>query len=91
MRNSEIEELKKDYEIIINRLRDAIFYGDKRDEEGLRSAASDCQEQAEKLGYYLKSSVKDGNLVAIVNRQGHRYDFGGICDNRAFFSRNLNA
>lgn len=64
MRNNEIEELKKDYEIIINRLRDAIFYGDKRDEEGLRSAASDCQEQAEKLGYNLKSSVKDGNLVA---------------------------
>ena len=30
-------------------------------------------------------------VVAIVNRQGHRYDFGGICDNRAFFSRNLNA
>ena len=41
-----------------------FFYGDKRDEEGLRIAASDCQEQAEKLGYYLKSSVKDGNLVA---------------------------
>lgn len=25
-------------------------------------------------------------LVAIVNRKGRRYTFGGICDNNAFFN-----
>lgn len=25
-------------------------------------------------------------LVAIVNRKGRRYNFGGICDNKAFFN-----
>ena len=40
---------------------------------------------------FKAKSVTQPYLVAIVNRKGHRYDFGGICDNRAFFSRNLNA
>ena len=70
MRNNEIEELKKDYEIIINRLRDAILYGDKRGEKELINAAGDYQEKAEKLGYYLKSSVIDGNLVATYAKLG---------------------